>query len=240
MMKGKLVKMGIALILVLMTLSTASELKAQEAARSVKDLQLYKLFQMKYVFGSKYNDGAVAKDALYSMIAMDPNDDSLKMVLCYYYFEQNQYASSLFVSLDLLSRHPDHEDALKINAMSYENMGVRDKAIEVYESLYLKTNEVSVLYQAAMLQFELERYNECKASLDIILKDPQSNALKLSFAKNESEQQEVSLSAAVYNMKGMLEKRLGNNVEAKTLFEKAIEIEPEFVLAAQNLKDVAK
>jgi hypothetical protein len=38
----------------------------------------------------------------------------------------------------------------------------------------------------------------------------------------------------------MLEKQLGNNEEAKTLFEKAIEIEPEFVLATQNLKDVGK
>lgn len=238
-MKGKLVIKGIALILIMISLSAAGELKAQNS-NSVKDTQLYKLYQMKYVFGRKYNDASVSKDALYSMIAMDPNDDSLKMVLCYYYFEQNQYASSLFVSLDLLSRHPDHEDALKINAMSYENMGVRDKAIDVYESLYLKTNEVNVLYQAAMLQFELERYNECKTSLDIILKDPQANALKLNFAKNETEQQEVSLSAAAYNMKGMLEKRLGNKEEAKSLFEKAIEIEPEFVLAAQNLKDVGK
>ena len=237
-MKGKLVKTGLVLILAVMSLSFNSELKAQN--NDVKNTQLYKLYQMKYVFGRKYNDGSVSKDALYSMIAMDPNDDSLKMVLCYYYFEQNQYASSLFVSLDLISRHPDNEDALKINAMSYENMGVRDKAIEVYESLFMKTNEVTVLYQAALLQFELERYNECKSSLDIVLKDPQSNALKLNFAKTETEQQEVSLSAAAYNMKGMLEKQQGNKAEAKTLFEKAIEIEPEFVLAAQNLKDLGK
>ena len=237
-MKGKLVKKGIVMILAILSLSVSSELKAQN--NDVKNTQLYKLFQMKYVFGRKYNDSNVAKDALYSMIAMDPNDDSLKMVLCYYYFEQNQYASSLFVSLDLLSRHPDNEDAMKINAMSYENMGVRDKAIEVYESLYLKTNEVNVLYQAAMLQFELERYNECTASLDIVLKDPQSKALKLNFAKTETEQQEVSLAAAAYNMKGMLEKRQGNKTEAKSLFEKAIELEPEFVLAAQNLKDLGK
>lgn len=237
-MKIKLVKKGIVMILAILSLSVSSELKAQN--NDVKNTQLYKLFQMKYVFGRKYNDNIVAKDALYSMIAMDPNDDSLKMVLCYYYFEQNQYASSLFVSLDLLSRHPDNEDAMKINAMSYENMGVRDKAIEVYESLYLKTNEVNVLYQAAMLQFELERYNECTASLDIVLKDPQSKALKLNFAKTETEQQEVSLAAAAYNMKGMLEKRQGNKTEAKSLFEKAIELEPEFVLAAQNLKDLGK
>jgi len=224
--------------MMVMSLSFFSEVNAQ--SKEIQSTQLYKLYQMKYVFGRKYNDSEVVKDAMYSMIAMDPNDDSLKMVLCYYYFEKNQFASSLFVSLDLLSRHPDNSDALKINAMSYENMGVRDKAIDSYESLYLKTSEIGVLYQAALLQFELARYNECKSSLDIILKDPQAKALKLSFAKNENEQQEVTLEVAAYNMKGMLEKQLGNKAEAKILFEKALELEPEFVLATQNLQDVNK
>lgn len=238
MMKIKLRKAGIIVVMTLMSVASMSEVKAQNT--DVKNTQLYKLYQMKYVFGRKYNDVAVSKDALYSMIAMDPNDDSLKMVLCYYYFDQNQFASSLFVSLDLLSRNSDNEDALRINAMSYENMGVRDKAIDAYESLYLKTNEVSLLYQAAMLQFELERYNECKSSLDITLKDPQAKALKLSFAKNETEQQEVTLEAAAYNMKGMVEKQQGNKADAKTYFEKALEVNPEFVLASQNLKDLDK
>lgn len=237
-MKNKLVKTGIIMILTVMSMSIFSEVEAQNT--DVRSTQLYKLYQMKYVFGRKYNDMDVAKDALYSMISMDPNDDSLKMVLCYYYFEQNQYASSLFVSMDLLARHPDNSDALKINAMSYENMGVRDKAIDAYESLYLKTSEVDVLYQAALLQFELSRYNECKASLDIVLKDPQAKAIKLKFAKNETEQQEVTLESAAYNVMGMMEKQQGNMDEAKQNFEKALELEPEFELAAQNLKDVSK
>lgn len=237
-MKNKLVKTGIIMILTVMSMSIFSEVEAQNT--DVRTTQLYKLYQMKYVFGRKYNDMDVAKDALYSMISMDPNDDSLKMVLCYYYFEQNQYASSLFVSMDLLARHPDNSDALKINAMSYENMGVRDKAIDAYESLYLKTSEVDVLYQAALLQFELSRYNECKASLDIVLKDPQAKAIKLKFAKNETEQQEVTLESAAYNVMGMMEKQQGNMDEAKQNFEKALELEPEFELAAQNLKDVSK
>lgn len=235
-MKNKVMKTGIILILTIMSISIFSEVEAQNT--DVRDSQLYKLYQMKYVFGRKYNDMEVSKDALYSMIAMDPNDDSLKMVLCYYYFEGNQYASSLFVSLDLLSRHPDNSDALKINAMSYENMGVRDKAIDAYESLYLKTNEVDVLYQAALLQFELSRYNECKSSLDIVLKDPQAKAIKLKFARTETEQQEVTLESAAYNVMGMMEKQQGNMDEAKKNFEKALELEPEFELAAQNLKDV--
>jgi len=208
--------------------------------KEIQNSQLYKHYQMKYVFGMKYNDREVAKNALYSMIAMDPNDDSLKMVLCYYYFDQNQFASSLFVSADLLTRFPDNTDALRINAMSYENMGVRDKAIDAYESLYLKTNDIGVLYQTALLQFELSRYAECDTNLDIIIKNPQAKAMKLSFAKDENEQQEVTLEAACYNMKGMLAKQQGNMDEAKKQLEKALEVDPEFALASQNLEDLEK
>lgn len=238
MMKNKTMKTGILLLLTVVSISFFSEVKAQN--KEIQNSQLYRLYQMEYVFGRKYNDPDVVKNALYSMVAMDPNDDSLKMTLCYYYYDQNQFAPALFVSMDLLSRHPDNTDALKINAMSYENMGVRDKAIDAYESLYLKTNDISVQYQAALLQFELERYNECSSSVDIVLKDPQAKAIKLNFAKSETEQQEVSLEVAAYNLKGMLLKQQGNKTEAKAQFEKALEIDPEFVLASQNLADLNK
>lgn len=226
---------GLSLAMLVMIFSSAS---AQE--NKVQDSPLYKMYQMKYVFAKKYNDGEVAKNALYSMISMDPGNDSIKMVLCYYYFQKNQFASSLFVSADLLARYPDNVDALKINAMSYENLGVRDKAIEAYESLYLKNNDVSVLYQTSVLQFELARYTECNTNLDIIIKNPQAKALKLKFAKNDKEQQEISMEAAAYNVKGMVEKQQGNKEQATQYFNKALELEPEFVLAKQNLDDLKK
>lgn len=231
-MSKSILKVGMVLI------SLAFFSVAQGQNKEIQNTQLFKHYQMKYVFGMKYNDNEVAKNALYSMIAMDPNDDSLKMVLCYYYFDQNQFASSLFVSADMLSRRPDNVNALRINAMSYENMGVRDKAIDAYESLYLQTNDVGVLYQVALLQFELERYSECSTNLDIILKNPQAKALKLSFAKDDNQQQEVTLEAACYNMKGMLAKQQGNKAEARTHLEKALEVDPEFSLASQNLQDL--
>ena len=234
-MKTMLVKKGILVVMAVLMFSMAFS-----QSKEIQGTQLYKHYQMKYVFGMKYNDGEVAKDALYSMIAMDPNDDSIKLRLCYYYYEKNQFASSLFVSADLLARNPDHTDALRINAISYENMGVRDKAIAAYETLYLKTNEIGVLYQVAILQFEVERYAECKTNLDIIMKDPQAKALKLNFAKNETEQQEITLEASAYNVMGMVEKQQGNKVEAKKYFEKALELEPDFALATQNLEDLNK
>jgi hypothetical protein len=59
-----------------MVMSFLNSASAQNT--DVQNTQLYKHYQMKYVFGMKYNDREVAKNALYSMIAMDPNDDSLK------------------------------------------------------------------------------------------------------------------------------------------------------------------
>ncbi len=208
--------------------------------QEIQNSGLYKHYQMKYVFGMKYNDSEVSKDALYSLIALDPNDDSLKMVLCYYYFENKIFASSLFVSGDVLARNPNNIEALKINAMSYESLGVRDKAITQYESLYLKTNDVGVLYQVAVLQFGLERYTEAITNIGIIVKDPQAKALKLNLSKSETEQQEISLEAAAYNLWGMIEKQQGNNEEAKTYFNKALEIQPEFAIAKQNLEELDK
>lgn len=234
-MKSESMKKGLMLVVAVFIFSMAVGQN-----KEIQNTQLYKLYQMKYVFGMKYNDGEVAKDALYSMVAMDPNDDSLKMRLCYYYFEQNQFASSLFVSLDLLSRNPDHIDALRINAASYESMGVRDKAVEAYESLYLKTNEIGILYQVTIFQFELERYTECTTNLDFIIKDPQSKALKLNFAKSETERQEITMEAAAYNVWGMVAKQQGNKIDAKKHFEKSLELEPEFTLAKQNLSDLDK
>ena len=77
-------KTGIVLLMAMLSISFMNEAQAQN--KEIQNTQLYKLYQMKYVFGRKYNDGDVMKNALYSMVAMDPGDDSLKMVLCYYYY----------------------------------------------------------------------------------------------------------------------------------------------------------
>ncbi len=206
--------------------------------QDVKQSNLYKLYQMKYIFASKYNDPSVAKDALYSMLAMDPGDDSLKLRLAVYYFERNQYASSLFSSGDLLARNPENLDALRINAMSYDRMGVRDKAISSYESLYLKTNEIDVLYQVAILQYDLERYQEAATNLDIIINHPQAKVLKLNFTTEGGENEEAVLEAAAYNAKGLIEKDRGNKEAARQNFQKALEASPGFSLPQNNLNEL--
>lgn len=234
MLKRLITASGALLICIMLFFPENTQAQNKEAQAS----QLFKHYQMKYIFGRKYNDSEAMKDAMYSMIALDPSDDSLKLNLCYYYLENNKFAQSLFVSADLLSRSADNLDALRMNAISLENMGLRDRAITQWESLYLKTNDITVLYQVSMLQFDLESYHECLTNIDIMLKNADAKTTKLSFAKNDKENQDITLEAAAYNMKGMVHKKLGQKTEAKSQFDQALKLEPEFSVAKQNLAEL--
>lgn len=208
--------------------------------KDVQNSQLYRHYQMKYVFGMKYNDSDVAKSALYDMIALDTSDDSLKFNLSYLYLDEGQFASALFISADILSRKPENKEALNINAVCYERMGLRDKAIAAYESLYMLDNSLETLYQMAALQFEIGRYKESRNNAKILVEKPKAKELKIGFQKSERETQEISLEAAGYNLLGMVDKEQGNKAEAKKHFQKAIELYPEFVLAKDNVAELDK
>lgn len=212
--------------------------KAQSESDPSKEA-LKKHYRMKYVFGMKYNDIVVAKDALYDLIALEPMDDSLKLNLAYLYFDNSQYASSLFIASDILTRQSNSIPALYMQAVSYDNLGAKDKAISAYESLYFKdNNNIEHLYRVMVLQYQVGRFGEAKNNADIILKDAKAKEIKMQFAKNEKENQEVSMEAAAYNMKGLIEKEEGNTAEAKNNFNKALEIAPDFVLAKKNLEEL--
>lgn len=223
------------LILTWLLMAAGLELAAQNAA--AQNTQLYKHYQMKYIFGMKYSDSEVAKDALVSMIALDPSDDSLRLQLCYFYFENGQYASSLFVSSDMLGRNPDNVDAIRFNAMSYERMGVRDRAISSYESLYLKSSQLDALFQATVLQYEIGRYKEARTNADIIAKNPTAKEHEVEFTSDGAEYA-VKMDAAAYNLKGMVEKAEGNTEEARKCFELALAAQPDFAIAKKNLEEL--
>ena len=55
----------------------------------------------------------MAKDALYDMIAINPESDSIIFNLAYFYYENRQYASATLVSQELLARNAKNQDYLK-------------------------------------------------------------------------------------------------------------------------------
>ncbi|HTH56155.1 MAG TPA: hypothetical protein VL728_08910 [Cyclobacteriaceae bacterium] len=196
---------------------------------------LVRHFAIKYQVALQWNDAEVAKDALYDLIVENQGNDSLIYELAYYYFSNQKYPSAVLVSQELLKRNPKNPAALEMAAVGYENIGVYDRALQSYESLFLLQNNPTVLYKMAFLQLRLKRYKESITSSDILIADKSIDSLKVSYTGSDNKTKEFPMRAAVLNLKGMVMQEQGDKVTAKALFQQSLAISADFPPAKENL-----
>lgn len=220
-------------LLVILILLTGYEGFAQKSAE-------FKRQQFIFEKASLYNDPTVATVALYNMLSLEPNNLELLDSLSIFYLNYDNFTSALIIAKEASSRNPNNELALEIAGLCFENLRMKDRAIAEYESLFLKNNNVFTLYKIALLQYDLERFNECITSTDILLKRKETEVEKVVFTKNDENKTEIEIGirAAIHNLKGMSALKLKQPEQAKENFRKALEIAPEFDLAKQNLAEV--
>jgi tetratricopeptide (TPR) repeat protein len=192
-------------------------------------------FARKYATALQWNDHEVAKDALYDLIIENPGNDSLIFDLAVYYYQNQKSASAVLVSNELLTRNPKNTGALEISAAGYEALGVPDKALQNYETLYLQTDNVGTLYKMAFLQYRTKRYKESATSADILLAKKEVETMKATYSDPNGKEKEYPIKVAIVTLKGMLALDQGDKLGAKKLFEQALTIAPDFVLAKESL-----
>jgi tetratricopeptide (TPR) repeat protein len=188
-----------------------------------------------YSLAMRYNDPTVAKLKLYELMERNPGNLAYAETLASMYFEMEQYGSAALVSLDLLKRNDQSITALEVAAFSLEQLGALERALPHFESLHLLSGDLFSLYKAGYLQYTLKKYDEALNSVNMLIKDKKAAEQNLNFPKGENEMQEVSMVAAAENLKGLIYKEQGSAAEAKTAFEAALAVNPEFQLAKENL-----
>lgn len=215
-----------------LTIMVSTQLFAQDAE--------FKKQQEIYTRALNYNDYFVARNALYNMIALKPGNNGLLDSLSILYFEQKQFISAGIVAQEAAKGNPNNTLALEIAATSFENIGLLGKALEHYEPLYLKNNDINILYKIAFLQYNMKSYNDAVTSADIVINDSKSVENKLVFATKDQKSQQISLKAAAYRLKGLIEYDQGNNSAALGHFQKALEIEPNFEVVQATIEQINK
>ena len=204
----------------------------QQTEKDIDPLTLH--FAKKHALAYRWNDFDQLKDALYDLIVENPGNDSLIFSLAGLYYDNRQYASAVLVAQDILANNSRNPDLLQLLATGYEAIGVKDKALTNYESLYLITNSTATLYKMAVLQFDLKRFAESKANDDILLTKPDIDSLNVTIA-SDNKQRAYPLKVAILNLKGMLALQANDKPTAKKAFEDALALAPEFPLAKENL-----
>ncbi|MEM9326105.1 MAG: hypothetical protein AAGA85_10635 [Bacteroidota bacterium] len=220
----------------------AIPLKAQDQQPTPADSLPFDLQKNAFIYttATRYSDPIVARMALYNILAYNPANIAVLDSLALSYIDYQQWPSAVLASQDALKVNPDDALAMEIAAVAYENLGLTDRALPHYESLYLKNEDVNTLYKIAFLQFNLKRYTEAATSADILMNDSKTLDQKLVFQKNQQENQEVPMIAAIHRLKGMIEADKGNVDEAKVHYTKALEVAPDFAVVKLQLEELNK
>jgi tetratricopeptide (TPR) repeat protein len=191
--------------------------------------------QSAYQLAMRYNDFQAAKDKLFSLIIRNPEDLRYPELLGSLYFENEMATSAALVALDILQVNEKSIGSLEIAAFSLEQLGALDRALPHFERLYLLTGDNFSLYKSAFIQYNLKKYQEALNSVNMLSKNTKPDD-KIGFPISQTETQEIGMKAAALNLKGMIYLDQGSKAEAKLAFEEAIQLEPNFNLAKENLK----
>lgn len=229
------------LAMLLSMVSVGAWAQAQEAEQPVvadSNTQKNDTDQKIYQMALRYNDPSVAKTRLYDLIERNPKNPRYMELLGNLYFDMEQYSSAALVALDLIKINDKNIPALEIAAYSMEQLGALDRALPHFESLYLLSGNLFSLYKTAYLQFSLKKYDEALNSVNMLIKNKKSTEEKLSFPIKDNANQEVSMQAAGFNLKGLIYKERGDQEEARNAFEEALEAHPDFELAKENLEEL--
>ena len=186
-----------------------------------------------------YGDPAMGRTALYNLIVLEGEQSKYKDSLAYVYFSTRQYAQSFLVAEDILKYNSENLKMLEIKAVSLEQLGVFEKSMEAYKKLFAKTNNNYHGYSQAALEYKLKKYNEAYKTIQQVEKLNDSGKYTVTFAINKTHSQNVELLAAVQYLKGLIALELKDKVAAKAAFEKALKIQPEFVLAKEELGNLS-
>ena len=206
--------------------------------KSYSQISEFDLQNSIYKKAKSYNDPSVAINSLYKMIAIQPENVLLKDSLMREYLTISQWAPSYMISREILAMQPNNLFALEVSCISLQNLGLKQQALNEYESLYLKSDRIDVLYTISFLQFELKNFTESLTNLDILINNSETEEMSVSVSKSDNSVQEVLIRAQLNYLKGLIYLEQSKNEDAKKYFNIALAISPDFQNAIDRLKSI--
>jgi tetratricopeptide (TPR) repeat protein len=183
----------------------------------------------------RIGDPVVASYSMYKLIALEGENSTYKDSLTYMYYSAGKYGSCFMMANEVLKREPKNQDILEIKASSLESLGALDKAMEVFAELFALSNNNYHGYNLSKLQLSIKKFEDAYTTIKKVEGLNDSGKVSVTFSINQTHTQQIELIAAIPYLKGLIEEELDKNEEAKLSYQKAVKIQPEFVLAKEKL-----
>ncbi len=235
-MKKNIILIAALLVLVL-SVNAQKRKKGTEVSCKMTELEMQKKIYKKSL---QYGDVTMMQQSLFHLIIADADSVNYMKSLAQIYLSTGQNHSAAQTSKYVMKYLPNDTLMTELLAIALQNQGNAKEAIETYTKL-LKMKESSYYaFNLAKLQFGIKRFSEAHASINIAESLPSNDTYVRVETIKENEMQNVKLSAAIANLKGLIEYEMGEEyiIPAMKSFEKAVKIDPGFVLAKQNIKSL--
>ena len=184
---------------------------------------------------AKYGDVPVYKQALYQLMALEPDNNGWKDSLAILYFRTGNYPQSILLTGELLKSRPGDTTLLQMQAQSYEALGDLKKAVERYDKIFAQNpKNILIGYRLAWNQYLLKRTEEAYQTLMKLKKLDFPEKLEVTVPAGDKKMQKVPFKAAYYNLLGLVTYDLHNWKLAISHFDQALKVFPGFVSAKQN------
>ena len=183
----------------------------------------------------RIGDPAVASYSMYKLIALEGENSTYKDSLTFMYYSARKYGSCFMMASEVLKRDPKNQAMMELTASSLESLGALDKAMEAYKELFVLTNNNYHGYNLSKLQLSMNKFEEAYATIKKVEPLNDTGKVQVNFSINQTHTQQIELIAAIPYLKGLIEEELKKNDEAKLSYQKALKIQPEFVLAKEKL-----
>ena len=219
---------------ILVMLTACTEV-SQKVDVSVSDKNIYNR-------ALRFGDATTAVNSLYRLIESDEANSTYLDSLALIYFQVGMFPQSELVCEEIIAKDAGKDGILEMLAVSQTAQGKILPAIESYEKLVPVSKNVFHTYKLAELQYRIKRLAEAYANVQAAEQLPSNEQDKINFTIDQNQVQSVGLRAAIYNLKGVIEQALitDNPDAAIASFEKALELEPEFIVAKNNLQSMTK
>lgn len=183
----------------------------------------------------KYNDYQTAVYAAQNIVALEGENSSFKDSLAILYYNTNNAISCHLMCKELLVKKPTDQTLLELNAVCLSKIGSALDAIGAYEALFAVSKNRYHGYKLAELQYEIKRLAESIVTINVCLsKTEDLKKASVAFKTEKGEAQEVPLNAAIHNLKGLVSYELKDEASAKSSFDEALKLYPEFETAKAN------
>ena len=187
-----------------------------------------------------YNDLPTAANAI-TRFLHDGGTKNYQDTLAVIYYEMSNLGGAYKLAKEIYETNPKNTTALTLLAEVSSRAGESKTSLDWYEKLCPLKPEPYNYYQLATKQFVLERKLECKQSLAKVIADS-ANATKQNVGLDVGNgyTENVPVLAAAYNMQAVLAFQDKKTDEAKALYQKALQVFPNFQIAKQNLETLSK